>query len=1784
MKTHLVDELLLQYRFGTLDADVAANVAEHLRTCSECTRSFARLGDSVERLDTYDVEAAADPTLARALERATTALELSRASKRGTSAVEAAAPSTPAPIPPPSSASSSSPEGTGFWAWLGVTPGASGRPFRLVLTTLLALSTVWVGGGALYWNGISAPLETRVSGEASLEAGGHGLLNVEVRRGEQGVPDAPFSISLVTSTGPLLLQEGRTDSQGNAVLALSLPYLADLSPQLEVKTRAGVDEDVVQVPLKLQQSFRVHLSTDKPLYQPGQTMHLRSLVMRTPRPEPASGKPVVFEVRDARNVRLAQKTVQVSEFGIASFDLELSDEVALGTWKLSATVDGTVADAQVEVSRYTLPKFKLAIAPRKQSYLAGERLEARVSARYFFGQPVAGAAIRAVVMLGDGAVLSEVKGKTDADGTWKLQAELPAKLAAQRAEPVFIKIEATDAAGQQEQSEHAITVSRELLSIEVLADGPPVNGAANSYFVFTTTPDGQPVPCEVEVQRVTPPPLALTPGTPLGIGSLGAPVVASLSARMLTVQGSLAREAAAQAINAHVRELSSCYLRAQRTNPQLTSGKLVLELTLSPNGNTSQAKTKSSTLQSPALEACVLASARNWRFPAKGGVITAPFFFNAEAAQLAPTPAPVPPASTPIGDPVRARTSENGLGQFQLTTPAGALTLRVKAEDAEGRKATREISLWDVTSVSITADKAFYRPGEPIRAEVRASDLVTSQALEARSQGRLITRAPLVWVDKRLTATLVPPKDFVGTIDLELEGGLALRRVIVAEPSSLVVKMSTDKPSYRPGEPATVRFTVTDAQGKPKVAALGLSVVDESLFALTTSKPEAVRAFFLVERALLQSRFGTNVGALISANSWTDEQQRLGRLLLSLAPREPAAARGTAYVQSTLEPKLIERHNQRRLWARSAGVLGAAAVFVLICAVVIALATRVTPVAGGAVLGLAVLGAAFFRLPWQVQVFGALFISFAAMILSRARGKSEVASSLFFLPGLCLAFGLFTWSPLRFEPEDERVNATTSVWPPVGTTLAPAPNEPAPSPRMAMNKPEKKEMAKLLGTAGVGSLKVIAPDLAAKGALAVAIEEPPRREVRVRQHFPETLYVDPQLISDERGVAEFTLPLADSITAWRVSALASSADGKLGALDAPLKVFQPFFVDLDVPVALVRGDEATVPIALYNYLDTPQDVRLEVEKAPWFELVGEAPSKVTIAANGVEGRTMRIRVLQAGEHQLNVRADGVSESDVVARALLVTEGGREESVTVSGTLRAGTPTRVAFEVPEAAVGATPVLVKLSPSLSAAALEGIEGTLKQPTGCFEQTSAATYSDLLVEEFLRREGRLTPELERRSARLLSLGYQRLVGFEVNGGGFEWFGRAPSNQVLSAFALMEFSDLRRGIAVEPALLERTQRFLLSRQQTDGSWNVDAQALADGLWRSEQKGRVTVTAYVAWALAESGVRSAEVDRAQRFLSENLEATDDAYALALITAGFARTAHPEAAKAAALLAKKAQRNDGLVSFRPAGATAYYGRGTAGEVETTALAAYALAKAGAEPALMKGALDFLLARRAGHGAWPSTQGTILALKALLAGADSKGVPTVNVSINGVPAGKFALSGGAVKVLQLGDRAKHGLNVIELSSDLDAPFLATATYTLPWRQAGHDDGKPLALAVEYGTRKADVGGIVPVKLQLAYRGTEASGMALVELGIPAGLTVLTEDLEELRRTKQVARFQVVAGKVRLYLDRLVPGARLGLSLRLKATSAVDTTGVSSSAYLYYEPAVRAEAPPVAIAVR
>lgn len=120
----------------------------------------------------------------------------------------------------------------------------------------------------------------------------------------------------------------------------------------------------------------------------------------------------------------------------------------------------------------------------------------------------------------------------------------------------------------------------------------------------------------------------------LGAGNIGkgsvAGTVTRASTRSIGAQGTIDKEAVAKVINSHLHEVSSCYERALLKTPGL-AGKIVLEWQITINGSVGYAKTKSSSMQSAAVESCILASLKTWRFPpAKGAgvVITYPFMFN----------------------------------------------------------------------------------------------------------------------------------------------------------------------------------------------------------------------------------------------------------------------------------------------------------------------------------------------------------------------------------------------------------------------------------------------------------------------------------------------------------------------------------------------------------------------------------------------------------------------------------------------------------------------------------------------------------------------------------------------------------------------------------------------------------------------------------------------------------------------------------------------------------------------------------------------------------------------------------------------------------------------------------------------------------------------------------------------------------------------------------------------------------------------------------------------------
>ena len=314
---------------------------------------------------------------------------------------------------------------------------------------------------------------------------------------------------------------------------------------------------------------------------------------------------------------------------------------------------------------------------------------------------------------------------------------------------------------------------------------------------------------------------------------------------------------------------------------------------------------------------------------------------------------------------------------------------------------------------------------------------------------------------------------------------------------------------------------------------------------------------------------------------------------------------------------------------------------------------------------------------------------------------------------------------------------------------------------------------------------------------ASASATPGAADTHVRSWFPESLYIAPEIITDRDGRASITIPIADNITTWRMAMTASTKSGALGSGTTSLKVFQDFFTEMDLPVTLTQGDEVSIPVAIYNYSGSRGNVRLHLEQNEWFSLDGDAAEKtVAVESNRVGASQFTIEAKHIGKFKLTLRSEldgGAKRADIVVREIEVVPNGREQTIAFNGRVESAASHTVTFPataLPEAST----VLVRLYPGPLSQVVEGMDSLLRMPYGCFEQTSSSTYPNILALDYMKRTKKRVPEVGAKAESFIATGYQRLLTFEVRGGGFSWFGQAPANKILTAYGLMEFSDMSK------------------------------------------------------------------------------------------------------------------------------------------------------------------------------------------------------------------------------------------------------------------------------------------------------------------------------------------------------------------------------------------------------
>jgi uncharacterized protein YfaS (alpha-2-macroglobulin family) len=411
------------------------------------------------------------------------------------------------------------------------------------------------------------------------------------------------------------------------------------------------------------------------------------------------------------------------------------------------------------------------------------------------------------------------------------------------------------------------------------------------------------------------------------------------------------------------------------------------------------------------------------------------------------------------------------------------------------------------------------------------------------------------------------------------------------------------------------------------------------------------------------------------------------------------------------------------------------------------------------------------------------------------------------------------------------------------------------------------------------------------------------------------------------------------------------------------------------------------------------------------------------------------------------------------------------------------------------------------------------------------------------------------------------------------------------LTAYGILEFTDMNQVHPIDPGLIDRTRNWLFSVQQGDGSWNQ-----AGGL--DSWSGSTPVTAYVAWALAESGDASPNLDKALSYLRHHPAELATAYPRALAANAFlARDRNDPFGRELANQIKEttAAFDQAMVYWSSAGRSVTYSHGAGMDVETTALSAMALMKAGLSPESVKRALGWLSRQKAANGTWGSTQATILAMRALLAGsAASFGQEfdsSVTLVLNGEAFQTFHVNKENSDVLKQMDLTRHlrpGQNRVEFRQVPagELPFQLAGAYWLPTASPVQAPApswpaspESLQIDVRYDRTTLSVNDQLKCGVTVRNNTGQLISMAIVDLGIPPGFEVDTTAFEALQEKGSIARFEATGTQIILYLREISHLEPFQFEYALRAKYPLRVQAPPSAVYEYYQPRNRAQTQPL-----
>jgi uncharacterized protein YfaS (alpha-2-macroglobulin family) len=314
-------------------------------------------------------------------------------------------------------------------------------------------------------------------------------------------------------------------------------------------------------------------------------------------------------------------------------------------------------------------------------------------------------------------------------------------------------------------------------------------------------------------------------------------------------------------------------------------------------------------------------------------------------------------------------------------------------------------------------------------------------------------------------------------------------------------------------------------------------------------------------------------------------------------------------------------------------------------------------------------------------------------------------------------------------------------------------------------------------------------------------------ESDVRRDFRQTAYFNPRIITDARGEAKVTFKLPESLTTYRLMAVAVARDDRYGFSQERVTTSKPLMARPGLPRFLRAGDSFEASVVVSKKGLAAGKVRVAAAFTG-LTLTGPAEREVELPKDGSLEVRFAARAPHPGEASVRFEVTAGAERDVAVMKLRVAPPMAPEVAAVYGKTNAAQTEKLgALSEARGDVGG------LSVALASTALVGLDQValdlIEYPYSCTEQLSSRLVPLVALGELSQAVGFAAPADAKRRAEV-AVG-EILLRQQGDGGFAMWPETGRSSEWVSPYATLALVRARAfGVKVPKAALDRARDYL--------------------------------------------------------------------------------------------------------------------------------------------------------------------------------------------------------------------------------------------------------------------------------------------------------------------------------------------------------------------------------------